>query len=79
MAVSEQSLAFHRDAMTLVMADLELPPAGSGATGARRRLGNTSFRAITYYDGDHDLLKFRIDGLWAWTAFRPEWAARAAF
>lgn len=78
-AVSEQSLSFHRDAMTLVMADLELPPAGSGATGARRRLGNTSFRAVTYYDGDNDLLKFRIDGLWAWTALRPEWACRAAF
>jgi hypothetical protein len=78
-AVSEQSLSFHRDAMTLVMADLELPPAGSGATGARRRMGNTSFRAVTYYDGDNDLLKFRIDGLWAWTAFRPEWACRDAF
>lgn len=37
-----------------------------------------SFRAVTYFDGDSDLVKFRIDALWAWTALRPEWAGRVA-
>ena len=76
--VSEQSLAFHRDALTFVMADLEMPTSGVVAS-ARRRLGDYSFRAITYYDGDNDLYKFRIDGLWGWAALRPEWACRLAF
>ena len=76
LGISEQSLAFHRDSMTLVMADLAAPP---GVEVARRKVGNMSFRAITFYDGNADLFKFRIDGLWAWTALRPEWAARNAF
>ena len=75
-SVVENSLAFHRDAMTLVMADLAAPP--SGVEWARRKVGNMSFRAVTYFDGDSDLVKFRIDALWAWTALRPEWAGRVA-
>lgn len=76
LSVVENSLAFHRDSMTLVMADLAAPP--SGVEWARRKVGNMSFRAVTYFDGDSDLVKFRIDALWAWTALRPEWAARVA-
>ena len=75
-SVVENSLAFHRDSMTLVMADLAAPP--SGVEWARRKVGNMSFRAVTYFDGDSDLVKFRIDALWAWTALRPEWAGRVA-
>ena len=77
-SVSEQSLAFHSDALTFVMADLEMPTQGVVAS-ARRRVGDFSFRTICYYDGDNDLYKFRIDGLWGWAALRQEWACRLAF
>ena len=50
------------------MADPEMPTQGVVAS-ARRRVGDFSFRTICYYDGDNDLYKFRIDGLWGWARF----------
>lgn len=55
------------------------PYKKSRPTGAQSgRLRFQCFRACTFWDGNEDLVKFRIDALWAWTALRPEWATRVA-
>lgn len=76
--VSEQALAFHGDALTFVMADLDMPTSGVIAA-SRISVDDYSFRMIAYYNGDEDQFRCRIDGLWGWAALRPEWASRVAF
>lgn len=75
---SEQALAFHGDALTFVMADLDMPTSGVIAA-SRMSVDDYSFRMIAYYNGDEDQFRVRIDGLWGWAALRPEWATRVAF
>lgn len=75
---SEQALAFHGDALTFVMADLDMPTSGVIAA-SRMSVDDYSFRMIAYYNGDEDQFRVRIDGLWGWAALRPEWACRVAF
>ena len=75
---SEQSLAFHGDALTFVMAELDMPTSGVIAA-SRMSVDDYSFRMVAYYNGDNDQIRVRIDGLWGWAALRPEWATRLAF
>jgi hypothetical protein len=75
---SEQALAFHGDALTFVMADLDMPTSGVIAA-SRMNVDDYSFRMVAYYNGDNDQIRVRIDGLWGWAALRPEWATRVAF
>ena len=77
-STSEQSLAFHGDAMTFVMAELEMPTSGVIAA-SRMTVDDYSFRVIAYYSGDNDQIRLRIDGLWGWACLRPEWACRLAY
>lgn len=75
---SQQALAFHGDALTFVMADLDMPTSGVIAA-SRMSVDDYSFRMLAYYNGDEDQFRVRIDGLWGWAALRPEWATRVAF
>lgn len=75
---SEQALAFHGDALTFVMAELDMPTSGVIAA-SRMSVDDYSFRMVAYYNGDNDQIRVRIDGLWGWAALRPEWANRLAF
>lgn len=76
--VSPQGMAYHRDAFTLVCADLEMP---SGVDMAARRsdpqLG-ISMRLVRQYDINGDLFPCRIDVLYGWKTIRPELACRIA-
>ncbi len=72
--VYPQHMAFHRDAFTLVTADLELPKGADMA--AREVYDGISLRL--WRDGDitNDKFPCRIDVLFGHKAIRPEWACR---
>lgn len=69
-----QHMAFHRDAFTLVTADLELP---RGADMAYREVYDGISMRL-WRDGDitNDKFPCRLDVLFGWKAIRPEWACR---
>jgi hypothetical protein len=69
-----QHMAYHRDAFTLVTADLELPRGADMA--AREVYDGISLRL--WRDGDitNDKFPCRIDVLFGWKCIRPEWACR---
>ena len=73
-----QNLAFHKDAFTLVMADLEMP--GGVDMAARKSDPNSgiSLRVVRQYDINNDLFPCRIDVLYGWATLRPELACRVA-
>ena len=73
-----RALAFHGDALTFVMAEMEMPTQGVIAA-SRMTVDDYSFRVIAYYSGDNDQIRLRIDGLWGWACLRPEWACRLAY
>lgn len=77
-STSEQALAFHGDALTFVMAEMEMPTQGVIAA-SRMTVDDYSFRVIAYYSGDNDQIRLRIDGLWGWACLRPEHACRLAY
>ena len=69
-----QHMAFHRDAFTLVTADLEMPKGADMA--AREVYDGISLRL--WRDGDitNDKFPCRIDVLYGFKTIRPEWACR---
>lgn len=69
-----QHLAYHRDAFTLVTADLEMPKGADMA--AREVYDGISMRL--WRDGDitNDKFPCRMDVLFGWKTIRPEWACR---
>ena len=69
-----QHLGFHRDAFTLVAADLEMPKGADMA--AREVFDGISLRL--WRDGDiiNDKFPCRIDVLFGYKTLRPEWAVR---
>ncbi len=69
-----QHLGFHRDAFTLVTADLEMPKGADMA--AREVFDGISLRL--WRDGDivNDKFPCRIDVLFGFKTLRPEWAVR---
>lgn len=69
-----QNLAYHRDAFTLVTADLEVPKGCDFA--ARERYKNMSMRIIRNYDISTDTFPCRLDVLYGWKLVREELAAR---
>ena len=75
---SPQGLVYHRDAFTLVMADLPLP----GGVWAAERVSNkqlgVSVRFLKDYDIMTDQSPARLDVLYGWAALRPEMATRIA-
>lgn len=73
-----QGIAFHRDAFTLVTADLPVPKGvDMGARVADKQLG-ISLRIVRAYDITTDQWPTRIDVLYGWASLRQELACRIA-
>lgn len=69
-----QNLAYHRDAFTLVTADLEMPP--SGWESHREVYEGISIRYIRGFDIVNDKFPARFDILYGMKTLRPEMATR---
>lgn len=69
-----QNLAFHRDAFTLVTADLEMPE-GVHFSG-REMMDGISIRIVRQYDINNDNIPCRLDVLYGYKAVRPSQAVR---
>lgn len=71
-----QSVMYHKDAFTLITADL---PLYGGADKCSRSVED-SLAMRVWYDGDitNDQLLMRIDVLYGYKTIRPEWACRVS-
>ena len=76
--VSPQNLAFHRDAFTLVSADLPLPGGVDMAARASHKDVGVSMRVVRQYTINNDALPTRIDVLYGWAPLYRELATRIA-
>lgn len=74
--VSTQGLAFHRDAFTLVTADLPLPRGVDMAARVSDNQLGMSIRMVRAYDINLDRFPCRLDILYGWAVLRPELACR---
>lgn len=70
----KQNLAFHKNAITLAMAPLDLPE--DGATASRESYGNISIRSVRQYDITTDETVYRFDILFGVKAQNPDMAVR---
>ena len=70
----KQNLAFHKNAITLAMAPLDLPE--DGATASRESFGNISIRAVRQYDITSDETVYRFDILFGVSAQNSDFAIR---
>ena len=68
------SLAYHKNAFTMVTADLEMPKGVDFA--AREVYDGISLRVVRNYDIVNDKFPCRIDVLFGWKTIRPGWACR---
>ena len=68
------NMAFHKDAFTLVTADLVMPKGVDFA--AQEVYDGISVRIIRDYDINNDLFPCRIDVLYGWKTLIPEFACR---
>jgi hypothetical protein len=73
-AALRHSLAYHRDAFTVVTADLEMPTGVDFAY--RAKMDNISMRLVRNFDIVNDKFPCRIDVLFGSKCLRPEWACR---
>lgn len=73
--LSNQSLAYHKDAFTLATVDLE-DVSKYGAWGARSNYEGISLRIVRQYAIGTDTVPCRIDVLYGWKAIYPELACR---
>lgn len=70
-----QSLVYHKDAFTVVFADL-IDVSKFGAWGARQTMDGISMRIARQYDITNDRIPCRIDVLYGYKTIRPQLAAR---
>jgi hypothetical protein len=70
-----QNFVYARQAVTMVTADLEMPP---NVKGAREQMDGVSMRAVTQYVIGTDQTADRLDILFGWLFVRPEWACIVA-
>lgn len=75
-ASSPQGMAFHRDAFTLVTADLPVPKGTDMASRVSDKQLGISLRIVRDYDITTDQFPCRIDVLYGWATLRPELACR---
>lgn len=73
---SPQGMAFHRDAFTLVTADLPVPKGTDMAARISDKQLGISLRMVRAYDINTDQWPCRIDVLYGWATLRPELACR---
>jgi P22 coat protein - gene protein 5 len=77
--VSTEQLVFHRDAFTLVAADLELPRGVDFAARKADKRTGLSVRIVRAYDINTDNMPCRLDVLYGWACLRPELACRVRY
>lgn len=77
-AAGPQNLAFHRDAFTLVSADLPLPGGVDMAARAAAKDVGMSIRVVRQYTINNDALPTRLDVLYGYAALYPEFGARVS-
>lgn len=75
-AVSPQHLAYHKNAFTLVCADLLLPKGVDMAARVSDKQLGLSARMVRQYDIVNDKFPCRFDVLFGWKALYPELACR---
>lgn len=75
-AVTPVNLAYHEDAFIFGCADLPQPGGVDMAAVARDPESGLSLRIVRNYDIVNDRFPCRLDILFGWKAFRPEWACR---
>lgn len=75
--VSSQSLLYHPDAFTMVMADLEMPQGGAESSRVSNNQLGIALRFVKQYNIQTDQNAARLDCLYGWKTIRPELAARA--
>ena len=68
------NIAYHKDAFTMVTADLLLPEGVDFA--ARDMLDNITMRVVRQYDINNDKFPCRFDVYFGQRCIRPEWACR---
>lgn len=66
-----RNLAFHKDAVVLATADLEMPK--NQDMGYRANMDGLSLRFVRFYDGTNDNFIGRFDILYGVKVVRPEW------
>ncbi|MCP4988355.1 MAG: hypothetical protein GY928_20585 [Colwellia sp.] len=64
------NLAYHKSAIVLGTADLEMPD--DNVVASRVNHNGISLRVVKFYDGANDLNKVRVDVLYGWKIVRPE-------
>jgi len=69
-----QNLGFHKNAITLAMAPLDMP--SDGASSARESFKGISIRSVRQYDITNDKTVFRFDILYGIKAQNPDFAVR---
>ncbi len=74
--IGPQSIAFHKDAFTLVSADLPLPGGVDMAARAAHKDIGVSMRVVRQYTINNDALPTRIDVLYGWASLYREFACR---
>lgn len=77
-SISPQNLAFHRDAFTLVSADLPLPGGVDMAARASHKDVGVSMRVVRQYTINNDALPTRIDVLYGYAPLYRELSVRIA-
>lgn len=76
--VSPQNIAFHRNAFTMVSADLPLPGGVDMAARAAHKDIGMSLRVVRQYTVNNDALPTRIDVLYGWATLYREFGCRVA-
>jgi hypothetical protein len=74
--VSSQSLLFHRDFATMVMADLVMPNGGAKASRYSNNELGVALRLVEQYNAQTDQNVTRLDCLYGFKVIRPELACR---
>lgn len=69
-----QNLGFHKNAITLAMAPLDMPT--DGASASRESFKNISIRSVRQYDIITDITTFRFDILFGVKVQNPDFAVR---
>ena len=69
-----QNLGFHKNAITLAMAPLDMPT--DGASAARESFKSVSIRSVRQYDITSDITTFRFDILFGIKTQNPDFAVR---
>jgi hypothetical protein len=73
---SAQSLVFHPEAFILAMADLDADLDGATVARVSDNELNVSLRYVKQYSAQSDQKMARIDALYGFKEFRPDWACR---